>query len=46
MGVRTTCLNKVTGEVNAMRDDGINYLMGMYIVPPDEAGFGRQAASS
>ena len=35
--------NKFTGETNEVTDDGINYLMGMYIVPPDEAGFGRPA---
>ena len=35
--------NKFTGETNEVTDDGINYLMGMYIVPPDDAGFGRPA---
>ena len=35
--------NKVTGECTAVRDDGTNYIMGMYIVPKDEAGFGRPA---
>ena len=38
-------LNKFTGEMNSIKDDGVNYLMGMYIMPPDAAGFGRQAAS-
>ena len=38
-------VNKVTGECNAIRDDGINYLLGMYIMPPEAAGFGRPAAS-
>ena len=35
--------NKFTGETNEVTDDGINYLMGMYIIPPDDAGFGRPA---
>ncbi len=29
-------VNKVTGEVNWMRDDGTNYLHDMLVVPPDE----------
>ena len=29
-------INKITGEVNAMRDDGINYLQDLLIVPPDK----------
>ena len=28
-------INKVTGEVNKMRDDGINYLQDLLIIPPD-----------
>ena len=28
--------NKQTGEVNMMRDDGINYLQDLLIVPPDK----------
>ena len=36
-------LNKFTGERNAFIDDGINYLMSMYIIPPEESGFTRQA---
>ena len=37
-------LNKMTGEVNMVKDDGVNYLMGMYVIPKAEmqaAGFGR-----
>ena len=37
-------VNKLTGEVNMVKDDGINYLMGMYVIPKAEmqaAGFGR-----
>ncbi len=37
-------LNRVTGEMNMIRDDGINYIMGLYVMPPEEAGFGRPAA--
>ena len=28
-------INKVTGEMNRMRDDGVNYLQDLIIVPPD-----------
>ena len=33
--------HKVTGDSIEVRDDGINYLMGMHIVPRSEAGFAR-----
>ena len=47
-------INKVSGEVNRLRDDGTNYLHDMLVVPPEEvdqvhaalnsaATFGRQA---
>ena len=36
-------VNKTTGEVTGVMDDGINYLMGMYIIPEAEAGFTRPA---
>ena len=29
-------INKITGEVNRMRDDGINYFQDLIIVPPDQ----------
>ena len=29
-------LNKVTGEVNYIRDDGTNFLMGVWVIPKDE----------
>ena len=29
-------INKITGEVDQMRDGVVNYLHGMLIVPPDE----------
>ena len=35
-------LNKMTGETNMAIDDGINYLMRLFVVPNPEAGFGRQ----
>ena len=35
-------LNKMTGETNMVIDDGINYLMRLFVVPNPEAGFGRQ----
>ena len=28
-------INKISGEVNRMRDDGINYLQDLLIVPPE-----------
>ena len=29
-------INKVSGEINFMRDDGINYIQDLLIVPPDK----------
>ena len=29
-------INKFTCEINRMRDDGINYLQDLIIVPPDQ----------
>ena len=29
-------INKETGEINRMRDDGINYLQDLLIIPPDK----------
>jgi hypothetical protein len=28
--------NKVSGELNAIRDDGTNYLMKQWVIPPDQ----------
>ncbi len=28
-------INKLTGEINRMRDDGINYLQDLMVVPPE-----------
>ncbi len=39
-------INKVTGEVTAMRDDGINYLHDMIIIPPDEVEQVQRAVTS
>ena len=35
-------VNKITGDYTAVADDGINYLMGMWVIPPDEQPFHRQ----
>ena len=29
-------INKVAGEINRLRDDGVNYLHDVIIVPPDQ----------
>ena len=29
-------INNTTGEVNRMRDDGINYLQDLLVIPPDK----------
>ncbi len=39
-------INKISGEVNMMRDDGVNYLHDMLIVPPDEINDVHQALQS
>ena len=39
-------INKVTGEVNVMRDDGTNYLHDMIIIPPDEVEQVQKATQS
>ena len=44
-GTESYVVNKFTGEVNMLIDDGVNYLMGMYVVPPEESGFTRQVQS-
>ena len=35
-GTDHVIINKETGEVNRMRDDGINYLQDLLIIPPDK----------
>ena len=37
-------VNKVTGETTAVKDDGVNYLLGLYIAPVQESGFARPEA--
>ena len=44
-GSENYIVNKYSGETTPVKDDGVNYLMGMYIVPKKDAGFGRPAAS-
>ena len=29
-------INKLTGEINRLRDDGINYLQDLLVIPPDK----------
>ena len=43
-GSQNYIMNKVTGEFTSVNDDGTNYLMGMWIIPPSEAAqpSGRQ----
>ena len=33
-GTEHYILNRESGEVNAVRDDGFNYLLRLYVVPP------------
>ena len=35
-GQNSFMVNKMSGEVNAINDDGSNFTMTMWIVPPDE----------
>ena len=35
-GTEHVIVNKMTGETNAMRDDGVNYLQDLLIVPPED----------
>ena len=28
-------VNRITGEINEVKDDGVNYLMGMYVIPKE-----------
>jgi hypothetical protein len=35
-GPNSFMVNKLSGEVNWINDDGHNYTMDMWIVPPDE----------
>ena len=42
-GSQNYMVNKTTGEITNVMDDGVNYLMGMYIIPRSESGFARPA---
>ena len=37
--------NKFTDEMTKVGDDGINYVMNMYVLPASEAGVARPAIS-
>ena len=37
-------VNKVTGETTAVKDDGVNCLLGFFIAPMQESGFARPEA--
>ena len=45
-GCQHYILNKITGEVNNVADDGINYLIRMHVVPPTVSLFGGPVAAS
>ena len=34
-------VNKITGEITSVKDDGVHYLLGLYIAPRSNAGFAR-----
>ena len=34
-GTEHYILNREAGEMNAVRDDGLNYVMRFYVVPPN-----------
>ena len=40
-GSNNYIVNKVTGEQTAVKDDGINYILGLHIAPRSEAGLAR-----
>ena len=35
-------INRVTGEINRMEDDGVNYLQTLLVVPPDKINMVQQ----
>ena len=35
-------VNNIAGELMSVNDDGVNYLLGLYLAPRSEAGFARQ----
>ena len=40
-GSQNYIVNRITGEPTAVKDDGINYILGLHIAPRSEAGFAR-----
>ena len=40
-GSESYIVNKFTGECTAVKDDGVNYLLGLHIAPRSESGFVR-----
>ena len=34
-------VNNIAGELMSVKDDGVNYLLGLYLAPRSEAGFAR-----
>ena len=43
-GCSNYIVNKITREVTAVSDGGVNYLLGLYIAPVQESGFARPEA--
>ena len=39
-------INRLTGEVNMINDDGLNYIQELWVVPPDQVGQVQAAMSS
>ena len=37
-------VNKFMGEYTSVKDDGLNYILGLHIAPKHEAGFTRPEA--
>ena len=44
-GCQRYVLNKTTGEINSVADDGINYLMRLHVVPQAVSPFGGPVAA-
>ena len=40
-GSQNYIVNRITGEPTAVKDVGINYILGLHIAPRDAAGFAR-----
>ena len=44
-GTEHYIMNRVIGECNAVRDDGFNYLIGLYVVSPNQQPFAGLAGA-